>query len=319
MNSPSPEPLELPSGRVIRVDAKVVHVANEEGTRMCALRGHLFDTGSTIKNPVSVGDVVRFAVDGARGVVEWVAPRQNKLSRRAAGRGAGLEQIIVANVDLVLVVAALRRPPLRLMFIDRLLVSAEKGELPARICINKVDLAKDDEELNELDEELAIFEAIGYPTLCTSTQTSEGLEELRGWLKDKVTVLTGQSGVGKSSLLNALQPGLKLKTGHISKWKGLERGTHTTTHVSLLPLDFGGFVVDTPGMREFAFWDLEPGEVKDYFPEMRVHADACHYRGCTHTHEPDCAVKEALWEGQISRRRFDSYLRMIESLEDGQR
>ncbi len=308
--------MELPSGRVIRVDAKVVHVATSEGTRICTLRGHLFEAETKIKNPVSVGDVIRFAVDGERGVVEWVSPRRNRLSRRAAGRGAGVEQIIVANVDQALVVAALHKPPLRLMFVDRLLVSAEKGELPTRILINKVDLARDDLELEELEDQLAVYEAIGYRTLCTSTQTGEGLDTLREWLKDRVTVFTGQSGVGKSSLLNAIQPGLALKTGHISRWKGLERGTHTTTHVSLLPLDHGGFVVDTPGMREFAFWDLQPDEVRDFFPEMRRLAEGCHFRKCTHTHEPDCAVKVALRQGQVSHRRFDSYLRMIESLDD---
>jgi len=314
-STPPSQPGERIRGRVIRVDAKVVHVSIGGETRLCTLRGSLFDEkGRYFTKPVAVGDEVLISLDGERGVVEEVLPRRNRLSRRAAG-GPGVEQVIVANVDDVLIVASVRRPPIRLTFIDRLLVSCEKGRLSATICLNKVDLAKPG-QLDELEPALEEYVSLGYGVLCTSIVTGEGIEELRAFLQHQTTVLTGQSGVGKSSLLNEVQPGLQLKTGEISKWKGLERGSHTTTHVSLLPLEGGGYVVDTPGMRELALWDLEHDEVRNYFPEMVRYAQGCRFRVCTHTHEPDCAVKEALREGHISRRRFDSYLRILESLED---
>ena len=192
-----------------------------------------------------------------------------------------------------------------LRLLDRLLVLAENNDLRALICANKVDLLDDVQEAHEL---FGVYEEIGYPVLLTSSKTGEGVDELREMLRDRISVLSGPSGVGKTSLLNAVQPHLGLAVREISEATG--KGRHTTVSTRLWPLDEGGYVADTPGLREAGFFDIEPGELAWHFVEMRPYLSDCHFSSCTHTHEPGCAVKDAVEEGNISRRRYDSYLRI---------
>jgi ribosome biogenesis GTPase len=213
-----------------------------------------------------------------------------------------------SNLDQVLIVNSTVTPELNLRLLDRILVACERSDFTAIIIINKVDLLPDRSVLAEVHR---IYEPLGYQVIETSVETNEGVDDLRGQLGGKTSVLAGMSGVGKSSLLNAIQPGLQLKARSVSEATG--KGRHTTTRSELLPLDGGGYVVDTPGIREFGIEDLKPYEVGLYFPEFRECRTACHFRTCTHTHEKICAVRDAVETGKIHPHRFESYLRIIES------
>lgn len=295
---------------MIRLSARHAVVQAEGRRWRCTLRKSLFHQMAAYTRPVAVGDRVAIRIFGPRdAVIEKVFDRRSCLAREH--KITGRQQVIVANVDQVVVTVSLAQPPLRRGIIDRLLVAAEREEVPALIVFNKCDLVPEREPFEEVAR---IYRAIGYPVLFTSAVTGEGVEELRSRLEGLTTVLAGHSGVGKSSLLNAVQPGLKLKVGEISsKWG---KGRHTTTAVSLLPLEGGGFVVDTPGFRSFGIVGLEKWQVGLLFPEIKAIAPGCHYPTCTHTHEPECAVKRALEEGRIDPERFESYLRIVEGEED---
>lgn len=258
-----------------------------------------------VVDPVAIGDVVRFADAGdGTGMITEVLPRRSRLVRRAAGKKA-LEQVIVANVDQVVAVVAAARPAPKWELLDRYLAAAESADLPAVVCITKLDLA----DREELMEETSEYERIGYPVLLTSSETGEGVEELRAALRGKVSVLAGASGVGKTSLLNALEPGLGLRIGEVSA--ATNKGKHTTSHLEMFALPFGGSVVDTPGMREFALWGEGGADLAELFPELRPLLGRCRFGvDCSHTHEPRCAIKDAVERGTVSARRYRSYLRM---------
>ncbi len=297
-------------GTVIRIDSAGYHVDTTEGTFRCSLRGRLKNKPRTTKKPVSVGDRVQWTPSGPNlGVIDSVEPRRNKLSRRSAGRG-DLEHILVANLDQLLIVSSPQDPPFRSGLIDRMLVAADKNHLDAAICLNKADLI----DHNEWQTRLAYYEDLQYPLLFTSAVDKMGLDALSGFLRGKTTVLSGHSGTGKSSLLSALQPGLSLRTGEISSRSG--KGRHTTTSVSLLKLDLGGYVVDTPGIRSFGLWDIEPEDLSSHFPEIDELRTGCRFRRCTHTHEPDCPVLAAVESGHIHGDRYENYTRMLESLQN---
>ncbi len=257
-------------------------------------------------DPVAIGDEVEYVPDGhAAGLIVAVMPRKNKWVRRAAGFQP-LEQVIVANLDQVVAVMAAAEPTPKWELLDRYLVAAEAAELPAIICLTKMDLV--DEE--DLRAEIDTYRSLGYRVLLSSKITGEGMDEVKETLRDKLSVFIGKSGVGKSSLLNALQPGLGIRVKEISA--STHKGKHTTTHLEMFDLAWGGRVVDTPGMREFAFWQIKPEELPALFPEMRPFLGACQFRSnCSHSHEPGCAVKAAVDAGRISERRYQSYLRLL--------
>jgi ribosome biogenesis GTPase / thiamine phosphate phosphatase len=268
-------------------------------------------------DPVAIGDVVRFLeIQGSMGQIIEVLPRRNRLARRTAAPMPGahtFEQVIAANVDQVLPVFAAADPPPHWNMLDRYLVSAESMGLPVQVVITKLDLAKNDDGAAnaELQNALEEYRRIGYPMLCTSVVAGEGLLELRQALAGRVSVLVGKSGVGKTSLLNALQPVLGLRVGEVNQITG--KGRHTTTSLEMFLLDFGGAIVDTPGVREFGLWDLERDDLASFFPEMRPFVGRCRFGlDCQHDDEPGCAIRKAVTSGQISPRRYQSYLRLKE-------
>jgi ribosome biogenesis GTPase len=261
-------------------------------------------------DPVAVGDQVRFleSPEGGGLIVE-VLPRRSKLSRpEATGpfERHAFEQVIVANLDQVVAVLAAAQPSPKWNLLDRYLVSAESLDLPALVCITKMDLAKDDEDLHAAAER---YRAIGYPVVLTSAVTGAGIDALRQALHGRLSVLIGKSGVGKSSLLNAVQPGLGLRINAVNDQTG--KGRHTTTNVEMIPLDGadGGSVIDTPGMREFGLWQVNAEELALFFPEMRPFVGKCKYGlDCAHEHEPGCAIRQAVDRGEIAEPRYLSML-----------
>jgi len=265
---------------------------------------------------VAVGDRVTIQInaDGS-GSMQAVEERHSALSRtRVAAQDRSLqtdrEQVLVANPDQVVFVFSVASPAFSPRKLDRFLVVAEMNHLPAVICANKVDLVEP-EEARDL---FRVYEGIGYPVLYTSVVTGEGVEALRETLRGKLSVLAGSSGVGKSSLLNAVQAGLGLRVKAVSEATG--KGMHTTRHVELIPLEMGGYVADTPGIRGLALFDLEPAEVDAYYREIGPLVAQCQFSDCTHTHEPHCAVLAAVADGRVSRERYESYLRLREEQEE---
>jgi len=260
-------------------------------------------------DPIAIGDIVRFmdAGDGS-GLITEILPRRNKLSRPATTTGRRVfEQVIVSNADQVVPMFAAASPPPKWHLLDRYLVSAEAAELPALICITKIDLAQDD---SELDETVNEYRRIGYRVHCVSSVTGEGLEEFKQSLKGRLSVFVGKSGVGKTSLLNAIQPGLGLRVREVSQGEQ-GKGLHTTTHLEMFPLDKGGAVVDTPGMREFGLWDADAVALDQLFPEMRPLIGKCRFGlDCSHDEEPGCAIRKAVTAGEISPYRYQSYLKL---------
>lgn len=256
-------------------------------------------------DPVAIGDRVRFVdtLDGGGLIVE-VLPRRNRLARRAAGRKL-LEQVIVANVDYVVPVFATAQPEPKWNLLDRYLASAESLELDSLVCITKIDLSHNGWDFRA---EVETYRRAGYQVVLTSAVSGEGIDELREALQGKLSVLVGKSGVGKTSLLNALQPDLGLRVSQISQATG--KGRHTTSNLAMFSLDVGGYVVDTPGMREFGLWQVDEDPAL-YFPEMRRYVGQCRFGlDCRHEQEPGCAVRAAVQRGEISARRYKSMLRL---------
>ena len=302
------EPLGL-QGVVVEVSSGLCRVDLDGRSLICALRGSLTaqDTGFT--NVVAVGDEVIVSENSsAQGVVEAVLPRRSVLARPDVFY-RHLKQVIAANADQLLIVASWRDPISWPELTDRYLIAAERNNLSPIICVNKIDLAAD---VADCQAALRPYLAQGYRVLFTSALTGKGVSELREALRERMTVLAGLSGVGKSSLLSAAQPGLQLRTGEVSDRSG--EGQHVTTQVNLFRLDIGGFVVDTPGIREFGLSGLRREELVRFYPEIAAVADGCRFSNCSHTHEPGCAVKAAVEQGLVSAMRFHSYQKIYHDL-----
>ena len=277
------------------------------------LRGKVRLGRSAATNPVAVGDRVRYELEGEAtlehpAVIKEVLPRDNYLIRRSTNLSRQAH-VIAANLDQAVVVVSLYFPEVKLPFLDRILVTCEVYKVPVLIVLNKVDLYRE-EAREQLEYLRKIYEGAGYPVLETSARSGEGVEALRERCRGRVNLITGESGVGKSSLIKALDPALNPKVGQISE--AHLQGKHTTSLYEMYRLGSGGYVIDTPGLRGFGLVDLEKEEISKYFPEMLRVMDDCRFVPCTHTHEPGCAVKAAVDDGRISADRYNSYLGMLE-------
>ncbi len=285
----------------------IVDLCGEEVA--CVIRKRLRRGAGKRRKAVVVGDQVEVEYSGDGAAIAKVEPRRTSISRRNPSQPRR-EQILVANVDAVLIVASAARPAPVPALIDRFLVAIESRGLEPGIVINKTDLDPE----GSWEQWGAIYRDLGYRVLPVSATDATGLEEVRAFLANKTTSLLGQSGVGKSTLANALDPTLTLRTGGLHEGTG--KGTHTTTTVSLLRLPWGGYLVDTPGIREFGLWNMELADVGIWFREIAARTDACRFNDCLHAREPGCAVLAALEEGEIDRSRHESYLRILETLRE---
>jgi ribosome biogenesis GTPase len=277
-------------------------VLGDDGTiYQCATRRILKTLSTDERNPVVAGDRVLLRpvpnTNPREGLITRIEPRNGTISRAVRGR----RHVLVSNVDQLLIIGSAAEPRLKPNLLDRMLVAAEKGRVRPVICINKVDL---DEPAN-LQPLVGVYSRMGYRVVLVSAKTGFGIDRLRQLIAGRSSVVAGQSGVGKSSLLNAIDEGLHLRVGEVSEEN--EKGKHTTTTARLLPISCGGFVVDTPGVRSFELWDVIPEEVAGYFRDVRPLVSLCKFPNCTHTHEDDCAVKDAVTDGLLDERRYESY------------
>ncbi|WP_156305300.1 ribosome small subunit-dependent GTPase A [Sphingobacterium endophyticum] len=294
-------------GLVTKSTGSWYQVLDDSGKRYeCRIKGKFRTQGIKTTNPIAVGDRVEFELEDGQqsGVISGLEPRKNYIIRRSVNLSKQT-QIIGANLDLALLVVTLASPATSLGFIDRFLVTAEAYGIPAGLVFNKLDLFSD-EGLEILADYVAIYENLGYVCYTVSALEKENIETLNGVLQDRITLVSGHSGVGKSTLINAIVPGLDLKTGMISDWS--DKGKHTTTFAEMIDLPFGGKLIDTPGIRELGIVDIEPQELSHYFPEMRKLLNQCRFHNCRHINEPGCAVLQALENGGIEPSRYESYL-----------
>lgn len=303
-------------GRVVESTGSWYQVSyDENGDKSiinCRLPGRFRLEDNSLTNPIAVGDFVHFTInDDGTGSIQEIEERQNYLIRESTHHQKG-NQIIAANIDCAFVVQSIRQPNLKQQFLDRFLVTCEAYQIPAQIVINKMDLA-DEGAKKQVAYLTDLYESLGYAVTPTSIHNENSLEELKENLRGKTSVFVGPSGVGKTSLLNHINPDINRKVGDISTYN--EKGRHTTTFAKLLPLVEDGYLVDTPGIREFGLVNIEPWELSLFFPEMLEPRQNCKFNNCTHSHEPGCGVIEAFQEGQIDPNRYDSYLKIMESLE----
>lgn len=280
---------------------------DEGGVVRCRLRGQFRIKGIKTTNPVVVGDRVGFVMesDGC-GYITTLHPRRNYIDRKSTNLSK-ISHIIAANIDTAFLVVTLREPRTSLGFIDRFLVAAEGFRIPCCLVFNKIDIYSK-EEKEEIGRLRTIYERIGYQTLCTSVLTGEGMDELKSRMEGKVSLFSGHSGVGKSALINHIDPSLNLKIGSISQVH--DKGKHTTTFASMFQVG-NGFLIDTPGIKEFGLIQYRQDEIRDYFPEIRQFNNRCRFSNCSHTHEPGCAVRKALADGEIAEHRYENYLNIL--------
>jgi ribosome biogenesis GTPase len=294
------------AGRVLRARSGFYTVQTSGGLVECRLRGRV-TRDRLSADPCVIGDAVTISLQpGGTGMIEAVKDRRSRFSRRQPGpRGTWREDVMVANLDQVLVVFACADPMPHLRMVDRFLVVAEHNQIDVVVVVNKTDLCG----APDARVTFAEYERVGYPVLHVSAMTGHGVEDLRQRLAGRISVVTGPSGVGKSTLLNAVRPGLGLATGLVSEL--LRKGRHTTTNAELHALGEDAWVADTPGIRELGLWAIPPEELAGCFPEIRPHLGSCAFNDCQHTHEPRCAVRAAVAAGAVSEARYDSYRRML--------
>ena len=291
---------------VVRATGSWYDVLHDGETVRCRIRGRLRLKGVRSTNPVVVGDEVACEADeGGDYVIADILPRRNYVIRRASNLSKE-SHIIAANVDQALLMASLRSPETPTEFVDRFLVTCEAYKVPVTILLSKLDL----QDAEAVAEFRAVYEGAGYRVLEVSVREGRGVEEVRELLAGRTTLVSGNSGVGKSTLIQAIDPSLDIRTGEISE--SHHKGRHTTTFSTMYPLAGGGAVIDTPGIKGFGLIDIDEAELWHYFPEMMRVAPACRFYNCTHTHEPGCAVREAVERGEIAWQRYESYLKIME-------
>ena len=297
-------------GRVIKSTGSWYTVKDDDGkNHECRIKGQFRIKGLKTTNPIAIGDQVRFQLQVKEevGVIDHIYDRSNYIIRKAT-KLSKQSHIIAANLDQAILVVTLAKPRTSTGFIDRFLVTAEAYHIPARIIFNKIDLYDEDSwKMHQQFKE--IYERIDYPCFEISALKDINLDQIKDLLKNKISLFSGHSGVGKSALINKIEPGLSIKTGSISDVH--QKGKHTTTFAEMHELSMGGFIVDTPGIKEFGLIDFEVGEVAERFPEMRSLMLSCKFNNCTHVHEPGCAVLEALKNKKISDSRYQNYLSII--------
>lgn len=303
-------------GRVIKSTGSWYIVQDAEGiTYSCRLRGKFKLKEFKATNPIAVGDLVEFSIEDAgegTGIISAILKRENYIIRKAAHR-TGQSHIIASNIDQAILMATLLYPRTSLGFIDRFLVSAEAFRIPAIIAFNKADLYN--EEALSIYHELAeLYNNLGYKTYLISVTENQGLETISTILEDKTTLLTGHSGVGKSTLINKLIPSVNQKVAAISDFA--QKGTHTTTFAEMFAVNSTTFIIDTPGIKEWGLVDIAEEELSHFFPELRALLGECRFYNCTHTHEPGCAIMEAFDKGNVAASRYESYLSMLNNADN---
>jgi ribosome biogenesis GTPase len=308
--------MKVMEGIVVYSVGKNYYVFAENKTYPCVLRGKLKLEFHYSTNPIAVGDIVKFEWDEARsiGVITEVADRRNAIVRRATNESKFIH-VMAANIDLACLIVTPFLPYTSTGFIDRFLISAEAYNIPAMLIFNKYDLYKNDMSLVESYIEI-YHEYAGYPYLLVSATERYQMDKLEEMVKDKTVLMAGHSGVGKSSLINALEPSLNLKVGEISR-KHL-KGKHTTTFTQLHILKNGARIIDTPGIKEFGIVNFEPWELGHWYREFKPYMEECAYNNCTHYHEPGCAVKQAVKEGKIHPERYENYLKILQNIEESE-
>ena len=292
----------LKTGTVIQSNGSNCIVASDNQKYDCVIKGKLRQKGYNSTNPVAVGDIVEFDISIEPATIASIHERRNCIIRKSTNLSKQ-SHIIAANIDQAVFVFTMHHPETTTVFLDRFLVSAESYSIPTIIIFNKIDIYKP-EEFDQVAELMATYAEIGYKVLDVSVTKNHNIDAVREILKDKVSLISGQSGVGKTSIVNAVS-GLNLKTASISE--SHESGKHTTSFAQMLPLDFGGYIIDTPGVRAFGLVELERNCISHYFPEIFKTAENCRFYNCTHTNEPGCAVKEAVENGEIAWSRYHSY------------
>lgn len=298
-------------GLVTRSTGSWYEVLGEDQlTYQCRTRGKLRLADVKTTNPIAVGDSVFFEIESGikQGIIYEIAPRQNYIIRKSI-KNKNQGHIIAANIDQSVLIATLTYPRTSLGFIDRFLVSAEAFRIPQVIVFNKIDLLNVKQK-KLLDEYSAIYTAIGVTCLTSSATENKGIESIRNMLRGKISLISGHSGVGKSTLINCLSPELELNTSEVSDFA--EKGVHTTTFAEMFEIENNTKIIDTPGIKELGLMDIDSQELSDYFPEMRALIGQCKFHNCLHTHEPGCAIKAAWSEGRIADSRYKSYLSMLE-------
>lgn len=301
-------------GTIVRSTGSWSTVRAEDGSKLeCKLRGHFRQQGLRTTNPVAVGDHVAYSTeeDGS-GIITEIHDRKNYIIRKSVNLSKEVH-VIAANIDQAIIIATVAQPRTSLGFIDRFLCVAEAYSIPAMVVLNKIDLHTSS-ELKYLNTAYrSVYQKAGYPVFEVSSSTGEGIDIIKAQLADKVTLVFGHSGVGKSTFLNAIQPDLELKTGEISDVHS--KGKHTTTFAEMFELDGGGSVIDTPGVKEFGLVKMEESEISHFFPDIFSVSEHCRFGNCLHRNEPGCAVKAAVESGTISESRFTSYLSILDSIE----
>ncbi len=299
----------METGLVIKSTGSWFTVRKQDGSVInCRIRGSFRTRGIRNTNPVAVGDYVHLIIDGEHGIIKEIDPRKNYIIRKSPNLSKET-QIIAANIDQALLVVTLVFPNISTEFIDRFLVTAEAYSIPSILIFNKTDLY-DEKKIKELQKVKSVYEGAGYKSIKISAVERKNLEKIKYLLKDKISLIAGQSGVGKSTILNAIDSNLNLRTENISK--SHKTGKHTTTFAEMHFLNFGGSVIDTPGIKGFGLVDFEREEIYHYFPEIFKASKNCEYNNCSHTHETNCAVKKSLKKGLISETRYRNYLRILD-------
>ena len=301
----------MPIGRVIKSTGSWYDVRNDAGEIvLCRLRGKIRLDGLRTTNPVAVGDLVNYEKERDKDtcVIDKILPRTNVIVRKSVNLSKE-SHIIASNVDQAILVATIAQPRTSTGFIDRFIVTAEAYHIPVVIVFNKCDIYNDEQNA-QAEELMKVYNGIGYQSFLISAKTGQNCDRLMAIMKDKMSMFSGHSGVGKSALVNRLDPSLDIRVGEISEVH--EKGKHTTTFAQMYELGFGGYIIDTPGIKEFALYDMEKETLAQRFPEMRAMMHECRFNNCTHLHEPHCAIKNAVEEGLIADWRYENYCNMMD-------